>query len=63
MNWYAVQESRGDPWDYGSYSYEKALRMLIDQGEGLIAIIEKGYCKQEITYEDVCPFNGTHKAV
>ena len=52
MKWYAVQESREDRWDYGSYSYEKALQMLKDQGYGLISVITNGCCENEITYEE-----------
>ena len=52
--WYAVQETPEDPWDYGSYDFQEAGRMLKDQGQGLIAVIneETNYCIEEIYYDD-----------
>ena len=38
---YAVQETPDDPWDYGSYDFAEAIRMLREQGDGLIAVIEQ----------------------
>lgn len=51
--WYAVQEDRADGWDTGSYDYEEAVRMLKEQGHGLIAVIQEGndpICIREIEY-------------
>lgn len=51
--WYAVQETGEDAWDYGSYDYEEAVRMLKEQGHGQIAVIDKGdFCEDEISYEE-----------
>lgn len=53
---YAVQETREDGWDYGSYSFEKAAEMLKEQGHGLIAVIEMGddpLCVEEIEFDDI----------
>lgn len=52
MKWYAVQETRDDAWDYGSHDYNEAKKMLIEQGCGLIAVIEDNFCVEEITYEE-----------
>ena len=38
--WYAVQEDPSDSWDYGSRDFEKAMKMLNEQGYGLIAVID-----------------------
>ena len=56
LTWFAVQETREDSWDNGTYNYEKAVDMLKKQGHGLIAVIDRGhdYCVQEITFEEVC---------
>lgn len=53
--WYAVQESPEDAWDYGDYDYEVALKMLKEQGRGLIAVIneETRCCEEEIRYDEV----------
>lgn len=53
--WYAVQETREDAWDYGSHSYDEAVQMLKEQGEGLIAVINEqtGVCEKEIGFEEV----------
>lgn len=53
--WYAVQETPDDDWDWGSYDFEKAKEMLREQGCGLIAVIDvtdnDPLCIEEITYE------------
>ena len=52
--WYAVQHERSDAWDYGSFDYDEACRMLKEQGEGWIAVIQNGnHCIDEIAYEDL----------
>lgn len=53
--WYAVQVDRTDAWDNGSHYYNEAVRMLEEQGHGLIAVIdeESGVCVEEIGYNDV----------
>ena len=53
--WYAVQETREDPWDNGSDDYETAVSMLEAQGRGLIAVINEntGVCEEEIEYSDL----------
>lgn len=54
MKWYAIQETRHDTLEYGSYSFERALEMLKDQGYGLIAVIVNGnHCIKVIMYEEV----------
>ena len=55
LTWFAVQETSEDDWSYGSYNYDTAVKMLKEQGHGLIAVIneETSYCEQEIAYEDV----------
>lgn len=54
---YAVQGTRDDSWDCGSYDRLKAEEMLIEQGHGLIAVIEdpedNPFCVEEISYEEV----------
>ncbi len=52
--WYAVQETREDAWDNGTYDYNEAVRMLQHQGCGLIAVIDEDTmtCFNEIGYED-----------
>ena len=57
--WYAVQESREDDWGTGSYDYEEAVRMLKEQGHGLIAVIDEGsnpseaVCVEEIEFDSL----------
>lgn len=53
--WYAVQKTREDAWDNGSQDYDKAVEMLKEQGEGLIAVIDEdtGCCIEEIEYNEV----------
>lgn len=55
LTWFAVQEDSTDAWDNGTYNYEKAVQMLLEQGHGLIAVIaeDTNYCVQEITYDEV----------
>ena len=55
LTWFALQETAGDPWDNGTHDYEDAVRMLLEQGHGLIAVINEdtNYCVQEITYDEV----------
>ena len=55
LTWFAVQEDSADAWDNGTYNYEKAVQMLLEQGHGLIAVINEdtNYCVQEITYDEV----------
>jgi hypothetical protein len=55
LTWFAVQEDSTDAWDNGTYNYEKAVQMLLEQGHGLIAVIDEdtNYCVQEITYDEV----------
>lgn len=52
--WYAVQKERTDAWDFGSHDYEEAVRMLKEQGHGLIAVIDEkdGFCVKEIEYDE-----------
>lgn len=59
--WYAVQKETTDPWDNGSEDYFEAVEMLVEQGSGLIAVIEDDYCVSEEYYEEltrVCPVCG-----
>lgn len=55
LTWFAVQEDSTDAWDNGTHDYEDAVRMLLEQGCGLIAVIDEdtNYCVQEITYDEV----------
>lgn len=55
LTWFAVQEDSTDAWDNGTHDYEDAVRMLLEQGHGLIAVIDEdtNYCVQEITYDEV----------
>lgn len=55
LKWYAVQETREDAWDIGSHDYDEAVRMLREQGHGLIAVINEAeaFCEDEIEYEDI----------
>ena len=52
---YAVQETSEDPWDYGSYKREKAIKMLKEQGHGQIAVIDHydTFCLDVMYYDDV----------
>ena len=54
--WYAVQETPDDDWDNGSYDYDEAVKMLKEQGHGLIAVIEESnqenFCIEEISFEE-----------
>ena len=52
--WYAVQETREDALDYGSYDYEEAYEMAKEianeKGEAIIVCIDEdygGYCDDE----------------
>ena len=55
--WYAVQETTDDDWGWGSHYYDEAVRMLKEQGHGLIAVIEEdeldNFCVEEIEYEEI----------
>ena len=53
--WYAVQIDRSDAWDNGSYDFDEAVEMLLEQGEGLIAVIdeETNTCVEEYYYEEL----------
>ncbi len=55
--WYGVQETKDDEWGWGSYSYDEAVRLLKEQGYGLIAVIDEdkkdAVCVEEIYYEEV----------
>lgn len=57
--WYAVQETRIDPWDNGSDNYDTAVEMLTElvkeTGRGLIAVIDEdaNTCIEEIDWEDI----------
>ena len=55
LTWFAVQEDSADAWDNGSHNYDEAVEMLLEQGHGLIAVINEdtNYCVQEITYDEV----------
>lgn len=55
--WYAVQETREDAWDNGSYDFDEAVEMLKKQGAGLIAVIndDTEVCEDEIGFEDIFP--------
>lgn len=55
MKWYAVQMTTEDDWGYGSSDLEEAKRMLKEQGQGLIAVIdvESNFCEAEITYDEI----------
>lgn len=58
MTWYAVQETPDDDWSYGSYDYGDAVRMLRNQGFGMIAVVESDCygdnCTGEIPYTEIC---------
>ena len=55
LTWFAVQEDSTDAWDNGTYNYEKAVQMLLEQGHGLIAVINEssGEYEEEIEYSDI----------
>ena len=55
LTWFALQETSDDPWDNGTHDYEDAVEMLLEQGHGLIAVINEdtNYCVQEIAYDEV----------
>ena len=55
LTWFAVHEDSADAWDNGSHDYDTAVQMLLEQGHGLIAVINEdtNYCVQEITYDEV----------
>ena len=50
---YAVQRDRADAWDNGSDDLDTAKDMLKRQGAGLIAVIENGFCVEEINFFDL----------
>lgn len=53
--WYAVQKDRTDAWDNGSDNYDTAVAMLMEQGCGLIAVINEdtGVCEEEVDFDAV----------
>ena len=53
--WYAVQENPEDGWDYGSYDFNVAREMLMQQGKGLIAEIDTktNFCLNQFWYEEL----------
>lgn len=53
--WYAVQESREDDWGRGTYDYSEAVKMLEEQGDGLIAEIDEAhkFCIGEFEYNEL----------
>lgn len=53
--WFAVQETSEDAWDNGSYDLDEAKKMLQEQGNGLIAVIDEddNFCVEEMQYEDL----------
>ena len=53
--WYAVQDTPGDAWDYGSTDYDEAVEMLQRQGHGLIVVIddERKVALAGIDYDDL----------
>ena len=64
--WYAVQKDRTDAWDNGSDNYDTAVAMLMEQGCGLIAVINEdtGVCEEEIDIDDIADdvLNTVHEA-
>lgn len=50
---FAVQESNEEAWDYGSESLVKAVKMLKEQGNGLITVVEAddSFALDEMTLE------------
>lgn len=55
MFWFALQKTREDAWDCGSYDLHTALDMLKEQGHGLVAVIntDTNFCVREISFEEV----------
>ena len=51
--WYAVQRDRDDDWGDGSFDRKEAIKMLKEQGYGLIAVIDGDVCTEEIEYDDI----------
>ena len=53
--WFAVQRTSEDAWDYGSSDLEEAKRMLLEQGEGEIAVIdaEDAFCEEAVGIDDL----------
>ena len=53
--WFALQRDPSDPWYNGTYDYDRAVLMLLEQRCGRIAVIdeETDTCEGEIRYEDV----------
>ena len=53
--WYAIQKTSEDGWDFGSHDKEEAIKMLKEQGFGLIAVIdeEDNFCTEEIHFDDI----------
>lgn len=53
--WFAVQRTSEDAWDYGSSDLEEAKRMLLEQGEGEIAVLdtESSYCVEAVGIDDL----------
>ena len=49
--WYAVMEDWFDDTRRGSKYFGEALEMLKEQKCGFIAVIENGYCVEEILYD------------
>lgn len=62
--WYAVQETPDDDWDWGSYDYDEAVKMLKEQGHGLIAMIDESEGTtdfvEEISYEEAMKPDGVY---
>ena len=58
MKWYAVQKTPEDAWDYGSHDYGEAVKMLREQGEGLIAVINEDtkVCEKEIRLDEIAEY-------
>ena len=52
-HWYAVQRDRDDDWGDGSFDRKEAIKMLKEQGYGLIAVIDRDVCIEEIEYDDI----------
>lgn len=51
--WYALQNDDYDAWDNGTEDRDEAIKMLKEQGGGLIAFIDGDVCIEEITFEEV----------
>jgi putative transcriptional regulator len=52
-HWYAVQRDRDDDWGDGSFDRKEAIKMLKEQGYGLIAVIDGDVCIEEIEFDDI----------